>query len=114
MTEAAIPGAESVPAELLAAFTAYERAIMANDLDALDASFAPGEGTMRGDAAGLLVGHDAISDFRGLRGGVPPRVIERIEHRELAPGVALLVSVSRFDGGGTGLQTQVWERMDDR
>ena len=71
-------------------------------------------GTMRGDAAGLLVGHDAISAFRGVRGGVPPRVIERIEHRELAPDVALLVSVSRFAGGGTGLQTQVWERIDGR
>ncbi len=103
-----------MPADLLAAFTAYERAIMANDLDVLDAAFAPGEGTMRGDAAGLLVGHDAISAFRGVRGGVPPRVIERIEHRELAPDVALLVSVSRFVGGGTGLQTQVWERIDGR
>ncbi len=114
MPETAIPGAATVPAELLEAFTAYERAIMANDLDVLDAAFAPGEGTMRGDAAGLLVGHDAISAFRGVRGGVPPRVIERIEHRELAPDVALLVSVSRFAGGGTGLQTQVWERTDGR
>ena len=74
----------------------------------------PGDGTMRGDAAGLLVGHDAISAFRGVRGGVPPRVIERIEHRALAPDAALLVSVSRFAGGGTGLQTQLWERIDGR
>ena len=110
----AIPGAETVPADLLEAFTAYERAIMANDLDVLDAAFAPGAGTMRGDAAGLLVGHDAISAFRGVRGGVPPRVIERIEHRALGPDAALLVSVSRFAGGGTGLQTQVWERIDGR
>ena len=114
MAERVIPGADGVPADLLAAFTAYERAIMANDLDVLDASFAPGEATMRGDAAGLLVGHDAISAFRGVRGGVAPRVIERIEHRSLAPDVALLVSVSRFVGGGTGLQTQVWERIDGR
>ena len=114
MAESVIPGAETLPTDLLEAFTAYERAIMANDLDVLDAAFAPGEGTMRGDAAGLLVGHDAISAFRGVRGGVPPRVIERIEHRELAPDVALLVSVSRFAGGGTGLQTQLWERIDGR
>ena len=87
---------------------------MANDLDVLDAAFAPGDGTMRGDAAGLLVGHDAISAFRGVRGGVPPRVIERIEYRALGPDAALLVSVSRFAGGGTGLQTQVWERIDGR
>ncbi|SFR89141.1 Asp-tRNAAsn/Glu-tRNAGln amidotransferase A subunit [Microbacterium sp. cf046] len=108
----AIRGAATLPADLLEAFTAYEQAILANDLDVLDASFAPGDGTMRGDAAGLLVGHDAISAFRGLRGGVPPRTIERIEYRDLGPDVALLVSVSRFVGGGTGLQTQVWERID--
>src|SRR6187402_750326 len=105
---------DDIPADLFEAFTVYERAILANDLDVLDASFAPGDGTMRGDAAGLLVGHDAISAFRGLRGGVAPRTIERIEYRPLAPDVALLVSVSRFVGGGTGLQTQVWERVDGR
>jgi hypothetical protein len=65
---------------LLAAFEAYERAIIANDLDALDAAFAPGDETMRGDAAGLLVGHDTIRVFRGVRGGVPARTIERIEY----------------------------------
>ena len=112
MTDPRVSGA--VPPDLLEAFEAYERAIMANDLDALDSAFAPGEGTMRGDAAGLLVGHEAISAFRGVRGGVPPRVIERIEYRALGADVALLVSVSRFDGGGRGLQTQVWERIDGR
>ncbi|MCC9053869.1 DUF3225 domain-containing protein [Microbacterium sp. F2E] len=103
-----------IPADLRAAFDAYEAAILANDLDALDAAFAPGAETMRGDGAGLLVGHDTISAFRGVRGGVPPRTIERIEYRPLADDVALLVSVSRFRGGGTGLQTQVWERLDGR
>lgn len=114
MTDAAARGVETVPANLLEAFEAYERAIIANDLDALDAAFAPGDETMRGDAAGLLVGHDAISAFRGVRGGVPARTIERIEYRELAPDVALLVSISRYVGGGTGLQTQVWQRFDGR
>ncbi len=103
-----------IPADLLAAFEAYERALLADDLAALDAAFAPGADTLRGDGSGLLVGHDAISAFRGVRGGVPPRTIERIEHRRLGEDVALLVSVSRFDGGGTGLQTQVWQRIDDR
>ncbi|RLK52288.1 AtzH-like domain-containing protein [Microbacterium telephonicum] len=106
--------ADEIPADLLAAFEAYERAILANDLDALDAAFAPGADTLRGDGAGLLVGHDAISAFRGVRGGVPPRTIERIEYRPLGDDVALLVSVSRFVGGGTGLQTQVWQRLDGR
>ncbi len=103
-----------IPEDLRAAFDAYETAILANDLDVLDAAFAPGAGTLRGDAAGLLAGHDAISAFRGVRGGVPPRTIERIEYRPLGTDVALLVAVSRFHGGGTGLQTQVWERIEGR
>ena len=75
-------------------------------------AFAPGSETMRGDGAGLLVGHEAISAFRGIRGGVPSRVIERIEYRPLADDAALLVSISRFAGGGTGLQTQIWQVID--
>ncbi|MDQ1129886.1 AtzH-like domain-containing protein [Microbacterium sp. SORGH_AS_0888] len=101
-----------IPADLFSAFDRYERAILDNDLDVLDEMFAPGPDTLRGDAAGLLVGHDVISAFRGVRGGVPPREIERIEYRPLGQDVALLVSVSRYRGGGTGLQSQVWQRVD--
>ena len=46
----------TIPTGLREAFEAYERAIVANDLDALDAFFAPGPDTLRGDTAGLLVG----------------------------------------------------------
>ncbi|ODT23664.1 AtzH-like domain-containing protein [Microbacterium sp. SCN 69-37] len=103
-----------MPDELRAAFEGYERAILTNDLDALDAAFAPGDRTLRGDGAGLLVGHDTISAFRGARGGVSARTIERVEYRPLAEGVALIVAVSRFAAGGTGLQTQVWEQIEGR
>jgi amidase len=142
----------TIPADLREAFDAYERAIVSNDLDALDAFFAPGDETLRGDTAGLLVGHDAISGFRALRGGVPPREIAELHYRPLSRGgrtpaspavdadgpetasaanapesdaaanppesidgdVALLVSVSAFRGGGRGLQTQIWQRIDGR
>jgi Asp-tRNA(Asn)/Glu-tRNA(Gln) amidotransferase A subunit family amidase len=107
-----IAGTTGIPADLSAALEAYERAIQANDLEALDAAFAPGDATLRGDAAGLLVGHDRISAFRGVRGGVAVRDITRIEYRPLTDDAALLVSVSRFRGGGTGLQTQLWQRVD--
>jgi Asp-tRNA(Asn)/Glu-tRNA(Gln) amidotransferase A subunit family amidase len=111
-TPSGIP--DGIPADLFTAFDAYERAILANDLDALDAAFAPGSETLRADAAGLLVGHDAISAFRSLRGGVGARTIERLEYRPLGPDVALLVAVSRYAAGGTGIQTQVWQRLDGR
>lgn len=103
-----------IPSDLRAAFEAYERAIQSNDLDVLDASFAPGTETLRGDAGGLLIGHESISAFRGARGGVAPREITRIEYRPLTEDAALVVSVSRFVGGGSGLQTQLWQRTDGR
>ncbi|WP_110589841.1 AtzH-like domain-containing protein [Microbacterium suaedae] len=108
-----IPGTEGVPADLRDAFFAYEKAILANDLDELDRWFLDSPRTMRGDDAGLLVGHEAISAFRGLRGGVPPRDIERIEYRALGDDTALIVSVSRFRIGGRGLQTQLWQKTPD-
>ena len=102
----------TIPADLRAAFEAYEAAIVANDLDALDAFFAPGPDTLRGDTGGLLVGHDAIRAFRSARGGVAPRRTARLEARRLAPGTWLLVGVSAYAGGGSGLQTQVWTDDD--
>ncbi|WP_129336186.1 AtzH-like domain-containing protein [Cellulomonas endophytica] len=104
---------EAAPADLLAALAAYERALAADDLAALDDAFAPGPATLRGDGDGLLVGHRAISTFRGGRGGVAPRRLARVEARRLTQDVWLLVSVSRFAGGGSGLQTQVWARGED-
>ncbi len=107
-------GASNLPPDLFSAFEDYEVAILSNDLDALDAAFAPGPDTIRGDGSGLLVGHDAISAFRSVRGGVPARSIERVEYRPLSEDAALIVSVSRYLGGGTGLQTQLWERIGGR
>jgi amidase len=106
--------AHAMPDDLFTAFEDYERAILSNDLDALDAFFAPGPHTLRGDGAGLLVGHEAITAFRSVRGGVPARTIERVEYRPLNQDAALIVSVSRYLGGGTGLQTQLWERIAGR
>ena len=68
-----------MPTGLLDAFEAYERALATDDVAALDDVFAPGPATLRGDSDGLLVGHDAISAFRSGRGGIPPRVLDRVE-----------------------------------
>ena len=102
----------AAPDGLLAALDAYERALADDDLTALDDAFVRSPDTMRGDDRGLLVGHDAISAFRGARGGVPGRRLTRIEVRPLAEDLALVVSVSAFDDGGAGLQTQLWRRGD--
>ena len=64
------PARPPVPEGLVEAFWEYERALMSDDLPTLDRLFAPGPTTLRGDANGLLVGHDQIvrrnAWYRGL------------------------------------------------
>ncbi|MHC5795403.1 AtzH-like domain-containing protein [Lacisediminihabitans sp. FW035] len=108
MTDSTVEGA--APDGLLDAFWEYERALMANDLEALDRIFAPGDETLRGDAGGILVGHDAISAFRQGRGGAPARTIGDIHVRDLGNDRALIVAETLPATGGRGQQTQVWHR----
>lgn len=85
---------------------------MANDLEALDALFAPGESTVRGDAAGILIGHDSISSFRRGRGGAPARTIVDLQVREIDADNAVVIAVTQPKTGGRGQQTQVWHRSE--
>ncbi|NPC95826.1 amidase [Nocardioides sp. zg-DK7169] len=111
MDTASVSPAPGTPPEgLLEAFWAYERALMEDDLDALDRLFAPGPTTLRGDAAGLLVGHDAISAFRGRRGGTPRRRIVQTHVQTVDDDHALVVAVTELERGGRGQQTQLWAR----
>ena len=100
----------AVPEGLLDAFRRYERALMADDVPALDALFADGPETLRGDAAGLLVGHDAIAAFRRGRGGAPARRVDAVHVRVLGEDLAVVVAEVVPLRGGRGLQTQVWRR----
>ncbi|NQX27729.1 DUF3225 domain-containing protein [Microbacteriaceae bacterium VKM Ac-2854] len=99
-----------MPEGLLAAFDAYEAALAADDVPALADAFASGDTTLRGDANGLLVGHDAITAFRGRRGGAPARGIVELHVRVLGADRALIVSVNAPRSGGRGLVTQLWSR----
>jgi Asp-tRNA(Asn)/Glu-tRNA(Gln) amidotransferase A subunit family amidase len=97
---------------VLAAFWEYERALMANDLPALDRLFAPGPETLRGDASGILVGHDTISAFRQGRGGAPARDILHVEVRQITDDAALVIAITAPRTGGRGQQSQLWRRID--
>ena len=94
---------------VLDAFWQYEDALMSNDLDRLDQLFAPD--AMRGDAAGILVGHEAISGFRRGRGGAPARTILHVEVIEIDEDCALVIAVTQPATGGRGQQTQLWDRQ---
>jgi len=102
----------TAPRDLIAAFRAYEGALMADDVETMSRLFAPGPDTLRGDADGLLVGHDRISAFRNARGGAPARRIVGTEVRMLDEIHAVIVAETLLDRGGRGLQTQVWRRDD--
>ena len=102
--------ADALPAGLLEAFDAYEHALAADDQEALAAAFEPTATVMRADAGGLLVGHDAITAFRGRRGGGPVRRVVEVHVRVLGDDAALIVSVNAPAGGGRGVVTQLWRR----
>ncbi|WP_165067940.1 AtzH-like domain-containing protein [Marisediminicola senii] len=106
----AVPPRTDAPAGLLDAVEAYEAALMANDVEALDAFFAPGPDTLRGDASGVLVGHDRIAAFRARRGGTPRRSIHSTHVRAIDDDHALVVTVGAPVRGGRGQQTQLWRR----
>ncbi len=103
------PSADA-PEGLLDAVRGYEAALMADDVAALDRYFAEGELTLRGDAAGVIVGHDGIRRFRAARGGAPARRIISTDVRTIDADHALVVTVSAPVRGGRGQQTQLWRR----
>jgi Asp-tRNA(Asn)/Glu-tRNA(Gln) amidotransferase A subunit family amidase len=107
-----LPDGVLEPEGLVDAVLAYEAALLADDVEALDAAFAPGPDTLRGDASGLLVGSEAIAAFRRGRGGIGPRTIERLEVRPIGDDVAVVVVVVAPASGGRGLLTQLWRRGD--
>lgn len=112
-TLSGLPGLPGLPDGLMAAFHAYESALMSDDVAELDRLFAPGPTTMRGDANGLLVGHDTISSFRSGRGGAPQRTLVDVHVQVVDPDHALIVAITELARGGRGQQTQLWARTGD-
>jgi len=100
----------ALPEGLLDAVVAYEDALRRDDAAALADAFEPGPGSVRVDAQGVLVGHDAITAFRARRGGAPARRVEECHVRVLDPGSAVVVTVNAPAGGGRGVVTQLWRR----
>ncbi|AMM19315.1 hypothetical protein AX769_03180 [Frondihabitans sp. PAMC 28766] len=99
-----------VPAGLLEAFDAYEAALASNGQDALAAAFEDSPGSLRADANGLLVGHEAITAFRGRRSTAPARTMVSRHVRVLDDTAAVIVSVNAPVSGGQGVLTQLWRR----
>ncbi|QHC70521.1 AtzH-like domain-containing protein [Rathayibacter sp. VKM Ac-2801] len=99
-----------LPDMLVDAVLAYEAALGADDVAALADAFVDAPTTLRGDPSGLLVGHTAITGFRGRRGGAPVRELVELHVRAIDADTALVVSVNAPVRGGRGLVTQLWSR----
>lgn len=106
-----VAGGGELPVDLVEALLAYEHALITDNGEALAGFFEPGHETLRADAAGLLVGHDAINGFRAARGGVGERTVAEL--RLLRVGDAwLAVSVNAPAAGGKGVVSQLWRHAD--
>ena len=105
----------NVAAEVTAAVDAYEAALAANDLDALDRVFWASPDVVRLGVSENLYGAATIAAFRqGRVGGAPPRTRTRTHVVALGPDVAVAhVEFIRTDTGRAGRQSQTWIRTAD-
>jgi ketosteroid isomerase-like protein len=102
-----------VLAEVEAAFAAYEAALMANDLDALDALFWDSPFTIRVGPGQNLYGIEAIRAFRAARpGGSPQRVLLKVVITSFGRDFATAQAEFQREGGSTpGRQMQSWVKF---
>jgi ketosteroid isomerase-like protein len=101
-------------AEVTHAFEAYERALMADDVAALDALFHAAPTTNRYGVGEVLYGIDAIRDFRKGRGGSPQRTLGRVAITVYGDAFATADAEFFRDGSDRrGRQTQAWVKFAD-
>jgi hypothetical protein len=103
-----------VVADVTAAFLAYEAALMADDVWALDRLFHDSSSTIRYGVGEVLYGADEIRAFRKGRGGSPQRRLGRYEIHTFGRDFAT-ANAEFFREGSTvrGRQSQSWVRFAD-
>jgi len=101
-------------AEVEAAFYAYERALMGDDIAAMDELFRHAPQTVRYGIGEVLYGIDEIREFRKGRGGSPQRTLGRVEIAIYGRDFAT-ANAEFFREGATrrGRQSQAWVRFPD-
>lgn len=102
-------------AEVQTAFAAYERALMNNDLDALDALFWHSPLTVRIGPGQNLYGIEAIQAFRQNRvGGSPKRDLLRVAITTFGRDFAIAnAEFQRVGASIPGRQSQTWTRFPE-
>jgi hypothetical protein len=101
-------------AEVEAAFAAYERALMSDDIAAMDALFHDAPTTNRFGVGEVLYGIAAIREFRKGRGGSPQRRLGRVAISVY--GESFATADAEFFREGSerrGRQSQAWVKFAD-
>jgi ketosteroid isomerase-like protein len=101
-------------AEVSAAFHDYERALMADDVPAMDRLFADAPTTVRYGVGEVLYGAGEIRAFRKGRGGSPQRRLGRVAITTY--GDSFATANAEFFREGTdkrGRQSQAWVKFAD-
>jgi hypothetical protein len=102
-----------VVAEVTTAFEGYEAALVANDVDALDAFFWDSPEVVRFGVADRQQGAAEIAAFRRRAGAPPPRSLENTVITTLGSDVAVVTTEFRTPGDSrVGRQSQTWVRLD--
>jgi hypothetical protein len=101
-------------AEVEAAFAVYERALMSDDIAAMDALFHDAPTTNRFGVGEVLYGIAAIREFRKGRGGSPQRRLGRVAISVY--GESFATADAEFFREGSerrGRQSQAWVKFAD-
>lgn len=100
--------------EVTAAFHAYEQALMADDVAAMDALFHEAPTTNRYGVGEVLYGIEAIREFRKGRGGSPQRRLGRVAITVYGDTFATAdAEFFRENSDRRGRQTQSWVKFAD-
>lgn len=104
----------AVVAEVRAAFEAYEAALVANDLEALDGWFLDSPRIVRVAFGEVQFGAGEVAaGRRAVPRQTAPRTIERLEIRAWREDTATVLAICRIDGTGALVhQSQTWIRAD--
>lgn len=101
--------------ELEALCERYERALMTNDVDELDAMFWQSPHVVRLGVGENLYGIDEVAAFRATRpGGSPQRQVLRKSVAAFGDDLGVInLEFQRVGGGPLGRQSQTWVRGSD-
>ncbi|WP_156840303.1 oxalurate catabolism protein HpxZ [Novosphingobium aquimarinum] len=101
-------------AQVTAAFREYERALMADDVAAMDALFHDAPTTNRYGVGEVLYGIDQIREFRKGRGGSPQRKLGKVAITVYGDSFATADAEFFREGSDRrGRQTQAWVKFVD-